>query len=980
MNNDFKLLTDLFVETQSGVTERIKNAEIELNQLSEEPNFYLLLLQYIESNNIDQVYRQLATLYFKNFTIKNWYEEDEDGDILPSKIFNEDDQNKIRKNLVNLTLTTPRLIQNQLLEVVKKIAEIDFYENWPDLMTQLTSKLDTDNFDVINAIFSIMNMIFKNYRYYTCSDELLIEVDYVLKAIQETLVKMLEELTNFFDNIKQSNDPNKQSQYFRSLKLVSKIFYSLSCHQLPAYFDTHLDSFCLMFEKFLEYDNGQFKSQESEVATELEKLQTAICKNINLLTTKYSEDFNKKVTTFLQSVWKLLLRLDLKTRYDKLVIEGINFLTSVSRGEHRDLFGEADTLKDICENIVIPNLYFREISEDIFEAEPEEYIRQDIEGSNENTRRSASTELVRSLNNYHEKAVTEIFSEYVFLMLEEYQKNKTENWKSKDAAIYLVIALTVKTKTQASGATSASSLIDITSFYQDHILPEITNNDSHPVLKTDSLKYVLTFRTLLEKNIISDLMGTLVTLLESQSYVINTYSAVLIERILAIRELENRKPRFNKDDIKNGLEILLTNLFAIFAFEDEELNDYVMKAIMRVTAVSKDYVIEVSEPIIGRLSEIVLSICKNPTKPHFNHYVFETFASIIRTFNYYKADLTIIENQFLPIAKTITELENQDLAPYVYQILAQLLEGRTQKDFEQSNELKEFYFEFLLPKVLDQESWKSKGNIPALTLMFQAYISVIPNLLVENGYLENILNYFLQMVPRRVHENDAFKILDSIYLHIDVQSYQSYLPDIFKGIFDRLNLRQTDKFIRLFNVWLSKIIGKHGVILVIEAIDSIQKNLFSNILSSIYLKNINKIQYPIHKKAILVSLLRMLTDSNVMINDVYSKIWPLILTEIIKILENVREQLPKNNIDDNNFEIKEDISFSTEFSKLMFTHKRTKDFFPEFTEPKNSFIDLITNFIKNNNGFNFLQLIQNQCPEQYDDIINYLNNLQISFN
>ncbi|KAJ6249995.1 exportin-2 [Anaeramoeba flamelloides] len=981
MENDFELLTEIFIEIQSGVTKRIKNAETELNRFSDEPYFYLLLIGYIENIKIESNYRQLAASFFTHFTIKNWYQTEEDGQISPSKLFNEEDQKEIRGKLLNLVLTTPRVIRNQLLEVLKKIAEIDFYEYWPGLMTQLTKKLDTDDLEVIRTIFSIMNMIFKNYRYYDCCNELLVEVKYALDSIQEKFVKMLEKLTLKHDTIKESNDPNKQSQYFGSLKLISKIFYSLSCHQLPAYFDDHLGYFCVMFERFAQYDNVQFKSQETESATELEKLQTAICENINLLLTKYSDGLFQMITTFFRLVLKLLLRLNLCPRYDKLAIAGIKTLTTFSKGEHRILFEGEGTLRGICQKVVIPNLYFGKCLQEMFEYEPREYIRQDIEGSEESTRRKASLGLVRSLNKYYEKTVTEIISEYISLMLEEYQKNKRENWKSKDAAIYLVIALTAKTKTQDSGATSSSGFIDIASFYNEHILPEITNNDCHPVLKADCLSYALTFRTLLDKKTTSDLLVHLANLYQSGSSVINTYSAVLIERILAIREPESTKQRFNKDDIIDGLEILLTNLFAIFNFEGQELNDYAMKAITRVIDVSGDYIINVSEPIIERLSGMVESICKNPTNPYFNLYVFEAFVAIIRSFKSQQVHFSLAEKHFLSAVKNCIDFKNNDIGQYAYTVLYQILEDKTQKDFEQSKELKEFYFDFLLPKVLDEESWKIKGNTPILTVMSQAYLSAIPKLLVESGHLENILKIVTSMLKTDVNESNSFKILDSIFLHIDIKGYQSYLPDMFLVIFERLYSKKSEGLICLFNVWLSKMIGKYGVILIIKSIDSIQKNSFSKILASIYLKHINEIKYPLHKKAIFVSLLRMLTDSDIMRNEIYSKFWPLILLEIIKIFENNCEHFSKiDTFDVNNLEISNDVLFPTEFSNFMFKQRVTVDSFPEFNDPEKSFVDLITKFIKENNNLNFVDLIRCRCPKQYDHIINFLKIHEIELN
>lgn len=56
--------------------------------------------------------------------------------------------------------------------------------------------------------------------------------------------------------------------------------------------------------------------------------------------------------------------------------------------------------------------------------------------------------MVRGLCKFFEGPVTAIFSGYVNSMLGEYAKNPGENWKHKDAAIYLVTSLASKAQTQ----------------------------------------------------------------------------------------------------------------------------------------------------------------------------------------------------------------------------------------------------------------------------------------------------------------------------------------------------------------------------------------------------------------------------------------------------------------------------------------------------------------------------------------------------
>ncbi len=98
--------------------------------------------------------------------------------------------------------------------------------------------------------------------------------------------------------------------------------------------------------------------------------------------------------------------------------------------------------------------------------------------------------------------VTQLFIGYVGGMLQQYGQNPEQNWKTKDCAIYLVMALTVRGKTAAQGATTTNQLVNVMDFFNQHVLPELQSQqlDQRPVLKADSLKYLTTFRSQVPKD------------------------------------------------------------------------------------------------------------------------------------------------------------------------------------------------------------------------------------------------------------------------------------------------------------------------------------------------------------------------------------------------------------------------------------------------------------------------------------------------
>lgn len=95
--------------------------------------------------------------------------------------------------------------------------------------------------------------------------------------------------------------------------------------------------------------------------------------------------------------------------------------------------------------------------------------------------------------------VTNLFSSYITSMLQQHAANPKEGWKAKDAAIYIVLALTLKGGTSKLGATQTNSLVNLIDFFSSHVLPELQAAAQpagavHPILVADSIKFVTVFR------------------------------------------------------------------------------------------------------------------------------------------------------------------------------------------------------------------------------------------------------------------------------------------------------------------------------------------------------------------------------------------------------------------------------------------------------------------------------------------------------
>lgn len=97
-----------------------------------------------------------------------------------------------------------------------------------------------------------------------------------------------------------------------------------------------------------------------------------------------------------------------------------------------------------------------------------------------------------------------------------------------------------------------------------------------------------------------------------------------------------------------------------------------------------------------------------------------------------------------------------EFIPYIFQILAQLLE------LHPTNSLPEEY-QALLGPLLSAQLWEQRGNIPALVRLWKALLIRGPALVVQNGQVQGLLGIFQRLVGSKINDVYAFELLQAMY-------------------------------------------------------------------------------------------------------------------------------------------------------------------------------------------------------------------------
>nr|SZF06440.1 exportin-2 [Psoroptes ovis] len=849
-------LINCLMQTLSPDVNVRKPAELFIESCSSKPGYIQQLLQLIQFPNLDSTIKLCAAIALKNLIKKYWSPSSTnniDDDISNNDVINSNDRLYCKNVIIDLMLNSDKKIQKQLSEAVSLIGKSDFPQAWPNLLENMIQKLNEScqqfNFNVITGILQTLDSLFTRYQYESKSDKLWTEIKFVL----DTFAKTFTELFIWIVKLVPEHINNKQNIQIivQSLVYCSRIFCSLNSQDLAEFFEDNMNTWMTNFVQLLQLNAPTLMTDSDEEMGELENLKSQICENIALFAEKYSEEFDSYIPGFINQVWTLLDSLDSKPKYDSLVSNAIRFLCIVTdRGLHKEIFEKEQVLQQLCSRVIIPNMQFRESDEELFEDNPEEYIRRDVEGADVQTRRRAACDLVKALARYFEKIMTDVFSKYIETMLINYQQNPQQNWKSKNVAIYLVTSLVIKGGSVRLGTTSTSDLINITTFFNNVIRNDLERQDINemPVLKADALKYLIVFRNQLPLNeIFLPMLPHIIRHLQSPIVVIHSYAAICIEKLLTLRDPNNTQmPLVKVENIQQYSLQLLEGLFNIWQFNGSSENDYSIKAILRIFSLLRENLLPYFNILLPKLAEKITLVSKNPSKPNFNHYLFETLSLSIRIgCEKNKSSMHSFENILFPIIQTILIQDIQEFTPYVFQILALLLENYDNNEMIlPPNSPYSELFPFLLVPLL----WERNANYEPLTRLIQAYIKCSSNDIIKLGKLQALLGVFQKLISMRSSDHFGFRIINYLIIFMDSTALMPLMKQVFFVLFQRLTHAKTSKFIGSLLVFFSLFTHKFGAKNLYDMIESLQNRMFHMVLEKLFISEVKSVNGNLNRK------------------------------------------------------------------------------------------------------------------------------------
>ncbi|KUI61081.1 Importin alpha re-exporter [Cytospora mali] len=895
-----------------------RKAESLLKQEEKKPQYSLQLLKIVAGQNFAVTTRLAAALAFKNYVRLNYVDEDGNHKLPAEEVA------LIKQELVGLMIISPPNIQTQLGEAISVIADSDFWTKWDTLIPDLVSRISPDNFKVTNGVLEVAHSIFVRWRPLFQSNELYEEINHVVDHFGEAFIRLLGIADQQIEANK--NDATQLKGWFETMSLLIKILYDLTCHDLAPVIESNLQPVFSLLDKYLAYTNPIFDGDDDE-ATALENVKADICEALTLFTTKYDEDFSAYCQRFITAVWNLLSNLGPEKRYDLLVSRALQFLTAVaSVSKHAQAFNDENILGQIVEKVILPNVTLRESDIEMFEDEPIEFIRRDLEGSDTDSRRRAATDFLRKLLEKFEVMVTQV----VFRYIDHYLQQGQTDWKAKDTAVYLYLAIASKgAVTAAQGVKTVNPHVNVVEFFQNHIASDLINDAGvEPISKVDAIKYLHNFRSQLTKEQWQAAFQPLIKNLASTNYVVYTYAAIAVERVLYLTS-DSGEHLFTRADIEPFAKDLLDHLFNLIEKDQAptkmQENEYLMRCIMRVLIVINQGVQPIMDAVLDHLISIISVIKANPSNPRFYYYLFEAIGALVR-FSDPTQELKLHARLWEPFSYILNE-DVSEFVPYVFQIFAALLETAPASPLPAN-------FITLLGLILAPTVWETRGNVPGCARFLAAMIPKAKQTIVDNKQLVQILGIFQRLLAIKKTEQNAFDILEAVAATFDGATLDAYFPDVLALVFTKLQSSPSDsykqRFVRFYHLVSARLEAGLGCDYFISRAEKLQSGVFTPIYLNIILQTTGQFARPVDRKIGVISYTKTLCDSQAFAQR-YQKGWGFTANNLLDLLKNPPkvaggfgdEIITEADVDD--------IGFGVGFTALNTCKRGPRDDFPEIS-------------------------------------------------
>ncbi|KAI1285586.1 Importin-7 [Halotydeus destructor] len=355
-------------------------AEKQLDQVHKIIGVTPALLQVVMNNGVEQPVRQAAAIYLKNEIVRNWEERETQPGQPAEYSIHEQDKAAIRDSIIDAIVLAPDVLRVHLGTCVHNVVKHDFPGKWTGIVDKVGLYLTMERTGWQGALVALYQLV-KNFEYKSHDDRGPLEE--AMKLLLPMLHEKMHQLL-----------PDDSNESLLLQKLVLKIMYAFVQYQYPQRLITRE-----MFGQWMEImkhiaerptperiNQVDIEDRPTEPAWKVKKWALHFLARIfdrygspGNVTKEYKEFADFYIKTFSSGVIASLLKV-LEHQGNNIYVsprvlqQTLNYLTTgVNHAFTWKLLKIHMSL--IVQNIVFPLLCYTDADQELWETDPQEYIR-----------------------------------------------------------------------------------------------------------------------------------------------------------------------------------------------------------------------------------------------------------------------------------------------------------------------------------------------------------------------------------------------------------------------------------------------------------------------------------------------------------------------------------------------------------------------------------------------------------------------------
>jgi hypothetical protein len=450
---DLPTLATVLQSALSTNPEERKAGEERLNQYQHVQGHLVGLLQITVATNVDISIRQVASIYFKNVTARDWLPREP---VEAPKI-SDIDKATVRENLMEAIVQAPYIIRVQLGECLKTVIHADYPELWPALLPSIFNNLKSANQQRVFGALYALRILTRKYEFK--DEEERTPVYHIINTTFPVLLEILNHLLAL---------PNPSIEVADLIKLILKIFWSSAYLEIPKVlhdvntFTAWMASFHMILERPVPTE-GQPTDPELRKVWGWWKVKKWTLHIMNRLYNRFGDPkmskpenkafalmFQKQFAGRFLELYMKLLSVVRENGYlpDRVINLALQYLsTSVSKSVTYQLL--KPQLDVVLFEIIFPLMCFNDADDQLWREDPHEYVRKGYDIIEDMySPRTAAINFISELIRKRGKENLQKFLGFIVEVFRRYDEAPLDqkSYRQKDGGLLAVGALNDKLK------------------------------------------------------------------------------------------------------------------------------------------------------------------------------------------------------------------------------------------------------------------------------------------------------------------------------------------------------------------------------------------------------------------------------------------------------------------------------------------------------------------------------------------------------